>query len=101
LPPPKPLLPQSSNASPLRLEEITEEAAAKAVTIFFKYIITLKDGWHIVDVTKENVKEEELLSRVNNVKNVQITKLKLEQHKQRQVEQLMTALNGRETDGRF
>jgi hypothetical protein len=63
--------------------------------------MTPKDGWHIVDVTKENVKEEELLSRVNNVKDVQMTKSKLEQHKQRQVKQLMTALNSRETDGRF
>jgi hypothetical protein len=101
LPPPKPLLPhQLSNAS-LQVEDITEEAAAKAVTIFFKYTMTPKDGWPIVDVTRENVKEEDLRSQVNSVKGVQKAKSKLGQHKRRQVDQLMAALNGRESDRSF
>ena len=101
LPPPKPLpLYQSSNGF-LRPEDITEEAAANAVTIFFKYTITPKDGWNIVDVTREYVKEEELRSQVNRVKDVQQIKSKLIEHQRRQVDQLMTALNGREPDQSF
>jgi hypothetical protein len=71
------------------------------VTIFFKYTIAPKDGWNIVDVTRENVKEEDLRSQVNSVKDVQRAKSKLEQHKRGQVDQLMAALNGREPDRNF
>jgi hypothetical protein len=98
--PPPPLPLQSSDVSP-RLEDITEEAATKAITTFFKYTMAPRDGWNIVYITRENVKEEELRSRVNSVKDVQRTKSGLEHHKQRQVNQLMAVLNGRESDRRF
>jgi hypothetical protein len=100
--PPKPLvLHQLSNVSPLGPENITEEAAAKAVTTFFQYTMTPRGSWCIIDVTRENVKEEELRSRVNNAKDVQRTKSKLDQHKRSQVDQLIADLNGRESDRRF
>jgi hypothetical protein len=71
------------------------------VTIFFKYTMTPKDdGWHIVDITRENIKEKDLRSQVG-VKDVQRAKSNLKQHKRRQVDQLMAALNGRESDRSF
>jgi hypothetical protein len=100
LPPSKPFVHQSLNTSLLQLEDITEEAAAKALTTFFMYTITPKGGWHAVDVTRENVKEEDLRSQVKRV-DVQRAKLKLKQHKRRQVDQLMAALNSQESNRSF
>jgi hypothetical protein len=63
--------------------------------------MTPKDGWHIIDIIRKNVKEEDLRSQVNSIKDIQKAKSKLEQHKRRQVDQLIAALNSRESDRSF